>query len=95
MPKATRLLVVPASAALLLASLAAVRHGSSAPDWSHWWCSPDARAVHGAGGAGSSLLAALEVHWPHFLPILLGLATLVYLWRADAHHSVRGQREEA
>jgi hypothetical protein len=39
-----------------------------------WWCSH----------AAPSALAALEVHWPHFLPILPGLATLVYLWRANA-----------
>lgn len=82
--KATRLLAVPAFAALLVASLATVRHGGSATTWSHWWCAPGARAVHGAGGSGGSLLRALEVHWPHFLPILLGLVTLVYLWRANA-----------
>jgi hypothetical protein len=39
-----------------------------------WWCSH----------AGPTALAALEVHWPHFLPILPGLATLGYLWRANA-----------
>lgn len=36
------------------------------------------------GGALHTTLAVLAVHWPHFLPIVLALGTLVYLWRADA-----------
>jgi len=86
--------------------------GSSAPAWSHWWCSAASSAAGGphaaagtgrlgglgAGGLGGlgggasgglsgalhTTLAVLAVHWPHFLPILLALGTLVYLWRADA-----------
>jgi hypothetical protein len=67
--------------------------GSSAPGWSHWLCSahPAASGSHaGAGGGGwlggalHTTLALLAVHWPHFLPIVLALGTLVYLWRADA-----------
>jgi hypothetical protein len=61
--------------------------GSGVPGWSHWWCSPATlrAAVHsardGSGGFGATALTALELHWPHFLPILLGAATLVYLRR--------------
>lgn len=65
--------------------------GSSAPGWSHWLCSAHAATggSHASGGGwlGGALhttLAVLAVHWPHFLPILLALGTLVYLWRADA-----------
>ncbi len=36
------------------------------------------------GGALHTTLAVLAVHWPHFLPIVLALGTLLYLWRADA-----------
>jgi hypothetical protein len=58
-----------------------------------------ASASHAVGGGwlGSSSLGGswlgralhttfelLAVHWPHFLPIVLALGTLVYLWRADA-----------
>lgn|GEM_PF-5998751 len=69
--------------------------GSRAPGWSHWWCSA-ASASRSAGGASHAVgsgalggalhttLAVLAVHWPHFLPILLALGTLVYLWRANA-----------
>jgi hypothetical protein len=67
-----------------------LRGGSDLPAWSHWWCSPATlrAAVHGArgsglGGLGATALTALELHWPHFLPILLGLATLVYLRRTS------------
>jgi hypothetical protein len=64
--------------------------GASARGWVHWLCSPSVlgSAAHGvrAGGLGVRVLAALEVHWPHFLPALVGLATLVYLWRADARY---------
>jgi hypothetical protein len=41
-------------------------------------------ASGGLEGALHTTLAVLAVHWPHFLPILLALGTLVYLWRADA-----------
>lgn len=66
--------------------------GRRAPGWSHWWCSAasgsGASHTHAAGGGalGGALhttLAVLAVHWPHFLPILLALGTLVYLWRAN------------
>jgi hypothetical protein len=36
------------------------------------------------GGALHTTFAVLAVHWPHFLPIVLALGTLIYLWRADA-----------
>jgi hypothetical protein len=45
-----------------------------------------AGAPGGLDGALHTTLAVLAVHWPHFLPILLALGTLVYLWRADAQH---------
>lgn len=64
--------------------------GSRAPGWSHWWCSAaNASSTHHATGSGAlggalhTTLALLAVHWPHFLPILLALGTLVYLWRAN------------
>ncbi len=64
--------------------------GSRAPGWSHWLCSasPTAAGPHATGGGwlGEALhttLAVLAVHWPHFLPIVLALGTLVYLWRAN------------
>jgi hypothetical protein len=76
------------AAALALAPLVTVPQGAGAPGWAHWLCSPASlrSAVHtvGASRVGPTLLTALEVHWPHFLPILLGLSTLVYLWRANA-----------
>jgi hypothetical protein len=55
----------------------------SAAIWSHWWCS--ASAAH--GGTVHHLSAGLLLaHWPHFLPILLALATLVYLHRANRRY---------
>jgi hypothetical protein len=65
--------------------------GRSAPGWSHLWCSAasSASGTHHATGSGAlggalhTTLALLAVHWPHFLPILLALGTLVYLWRAN------------
>jgi hypothetical protein len=77
---------VAATAALV--SVVTLIEGGGAPGWSHWWCSPAAlrsavRTVR-ASGLATTLLTALEVHWPHFLPIVIGLGTLVYLWRANA-----------
>jgi hypothetical protein len=43
-------------------------------------------ASGGLEGALHTTLAVLAVHWPHFLPMLLALGALVYLWRADALH---------
>src|SRR5580693_4944362 len=88
------LLLTAAATAVVLESVVSVAQGSHAPGWLHWWCSPAAlrSAAHTAGGGGglaATLLTLLEVHWPHFLPILLGLATLVYLWRADARYHSR------
>jgi hypothetical protein len=67
--------------------------GNRPPAWSHLWCSPATlRSVsHAVSGGGLSAILrtpieVLAVHWPHFLPILVGLATLVYLWRADARY---------
>ena len=82
-----------ALAALLvgLEPLLVSRLGSHAPGWSHWLCSVHATAngPHTVGGgwldgALHTTLAVLAVHWPHFLPLLLALGTLLYLWRADA-----------
>jgi hypothetical protein len=64
--------------------------GSQTSGWSHWLCSPAAlrSAAHAvsSSGLGAGVLTALELHWAHFLPVLAGLATLVYLWRADARY---------
>jgi hypothetical protein len=86
MSRVTRLLVFAVCAVLASVVFVAVRSGSRAQGSSPWWCSPSGHAAHG-GGVGGSLLAAFAAHWPHFLPILLGLATLVYLWRANARYS--------
>jgi hypothetical protein len=76
------------AASVALVSVVTLIEGGGAPGWSHWLCSPAAlrSAVHAVRGSGlgATLLTALEVHWPHFLPILAGLGTLVYLWRANA-----------
>jgi|GEM_PF-3029250 len=90
---ATHLLIALAATAVALVPLLTVAAGSAAPGWAHWLCSPAAlrSAAHTVGhsGLGSTLLTALEVHWPHFLPILLGLATLVYLYRANARYQAQ------
>jgi hypothetical protein len=85
--------------ALALVALAAtldwmllVARGPSSPAWAHWWCSPS--ALHATprvagGGLAATLLDSLRTiapHWPHILPILLALVTLVYLRRADARY---------
>lgn len=68
--------------------------GGGAVSWLHRWCSPGAlsAAASGVGGSGvlHGVLAELAIHWPHLLPLLAGVVTVVYLWRADAHH--RAQR---
>jgi hypothetical protein len=85
------------AAVLALEPLVTIAQGASAPGWAHWLCSPATlrSAVHtvGASRVGPTLLSALEVHWPHFLPILVGLGTLIYLWRANARF--RAQEVEA
>jgi len=90
---ATHLLIALAATAVALAPILTIAAGSGAPGWAHWLCSPAAlrSAAHTVGhsGLGSTLLTALEVHWPHFLPILLGLATLVYLYRANARYEAQ------
>jgi hypothetical protein len=71
--------------------------GSQAPAWAHLWCSPSALSHHG-GGSGTGLAAllgyakALIPHWPHILPILVALATLVYLKRANARYHAREEQ---
>jgi len=78
--------------------LALVFAGASAASWIHQFCSPAAlsAAAHSVGGAGLAhgVLAELAIHWPHLLPLLLGVATVVYLWRADARHRAQ-QRAHA
>jgi hypothetical protein len=70
-------------------------HASQTPTWVHWLCSPSTlhqSALHVGPGLGGLLTRALNTlrillpHWPHILPILLGLWTLAYLWRANARH---------
>jgi hypothetical protein len=100
-PRPTKILQSRAARVLLglgvstpaIAALVAQTSGSAVPAWSHWWCSPNSASLAphlaAASGVGPTLLVptkAIAVHWPHFLPILLGLATLAYLWRADAQH---------
>ena len=84
-------IVVGATCDLLL--LAA--RGAQAPAWAHLWCSPSALSHHG-GRSGTGLAAlpgyakALIPHWPHILPIVVALATLVYLKRANTRYHAQG-----
>ena len=71
--------------------------GAKVPAWAHLWCSPAALSHHG-GRPATGLVAllgyakALAPHWPHILPIVLALATLVYLKRANTrYHAREGQ----
>ncbi len=92
-----RALASLALAAIAIASAVdcalAVAGGSNAPAWSHWWCSPAAlrSASRGVGQGGPfgvlGLLRELAPHWPHILPVVIALATLVYLRRADARRA--------
>jgi hypothetical protein len=70
-------------------------HASQTPRWVHWLCSPSAlhpSALHVGPGLGGLLTRALGIletllaHWPHILPILLALWTLLYLRRANARY---------
>lgn len=93
--QSTLLVLALAAVAFGLVPLLLGASGASAPAWSHFWCSPASLrsasriAGGGLGGALSTLMAAFEVHWPHLLPILAGLATLVYLQRADARYRIQ------
>ncbi len=84
------------AAAVALGSIATLAIGQGAHGWVHWLCSPGVlgSAAHSvrASGIGAKALTALEIHWPHFLPALLALATLVYLSRANARY--RAQEAE-
>lgn len=70
-------------------------HASQTPAWVHWLCSPSAlhqSVLHvgpGLSGLLTRVLGTVEVllpHWPHILPILLALWTLVYLRRANGRY---------
>lgn len=71
--------------------------GSKAPAWAHLWCSPSTRS-HSGGGSGTGVGAvlgyakALVPHWPHILPIVVALATLVYLRWANARYHARAEQ---
>lgn len=90
------LLALGASADLALL----VARGAGAPSWAHWWCSASALRQHGgqsSGGLTATLLSSLKgiaPHWPHILPIVAALATLVYLRRANARYHVNDARGE-
>jgi ABC-type phosphate transport system permease subunit len=80
--------------ALLLESVAVILLGANTPAWAHWLCSPS--AIHSArhallgGGLDTALktsLKLLAVHWPHLVPIPLGIATLVYLYRSNTRYN--------
>jgi hypothetical protein len=82
---ATLLSLVPIAALVFDPSSAAAGAG-----WLHRWCSPSSLGAVG-GGVGKQVLLALEIHWPHFLPASIAIATLVYLRRADRRHRQAGQ----
>jgi hypothetical protein len=93
--KLLALLLALAATAAALDGLLVASGGSRAPGWSHWWCSPaasQASARHFGSSSGGVLATALSPlktllpHWPHLLPLLLALATLVYLWRASSRY---------
>jgi hypothetical protein len=77
--------------------------GSHAPAWAHWWCSATGssplagHASHPPTSLFAHLTGALSVllpHWPHVVPIVVALATLVYLHRANArYHSSHAQMQ--
>jgi len=83
--------------AFTLRPLLSTASGARAPAWSHWWCSPAAlsSAAHTvrASGLMAGLITAFEVHWPHFLPLLLASGTLVYLWRANTRYRIIERRQ--
>jgi hypothetical protein len=86
---ALAVLVVAVMFALLpLVTLALGAGGATS--WLHRWCSPSAltAAARGVGGSGvvHGALGELAIHWPHLLPLLAGVATVRYLWRADARY---------
>jgi hypothetical protein len=85
--------------AVALGSMATLAFGQGAHGWVHWLCSPSVlgSAAHSvrASGIGAKALTALEIHWPHFVPALLGLATLVYLWRANARYQSQAAGQSA
>jgi hypothetical protein len=98
----------PVSFAIALAALATASdlllltaRGSHAPAWAHWWCSASGLhpfPQHGEQASGGLVstpfdsMGALLPHWPHILPIVMALATLIYLWRANArYHACEGQ----
>jgi hypothetical protein len=94
---ALALLVLGAAIAFVLVPLVGVALGAGGSgSWQHLWCSPGAltSAAHAVGRSGfaHALLAAVEIHWPHFLPIVVGLFTLRYLWRADARYRAERAR---
>jgi hypothetical protein len=82
-----------------LGSIATLALGQGTHGWVHWLCSPNVlgSAAHSvrASGIAAKALTALEIHWPHFLPALLALATLVYLWRANARYQAQAARPSA
>lgn len=92
---------VPLVAALVFVAVGATcdllllaARGSQAPAWAHLWCSPSALRHHsGSLGTGVGALfeyaKALIPHWPHILPLVVALATLVYLRRANARYHAR------
>ncbi len=84
------------AAVIALGSMVTLAIGQGTHGWVHWLCSPGVlgSAAHSvrASGIGAKALTALEIHWPHFLPALLALATLVYLSRANARY--RAQEAE-
>lgn len=92
------LALIALGASVDLALLAA--RGSQAPSWAHWWCSASALRQHGgqsSGGLTATLLGSLRAivpHWPHILPIVAALATLVYLRRANTRYHANDARGE-
>lgn len=84
-PSAPVAIAALAVALSLLPILALALGVAPSTGWIHRWCSPGAVGAAG-GGLGREALQALEVHWPHFVPALIGLGTLVYLRGAERRH---------
>jgi hypothetical protein len=92
--------LLAAALVLVLAPLVGAAFGAGGSgSWIHQFCSPAAldSAAHtvGRSGLARGIATALAVHWPHFLPLVVGLAAVRYLWRADARFKADRARTAA
>lgn len=79
--------------ALVGQSVLAIVLAAHAPSWVNWVCSHStAHSIQHLlpqgklGAAFKTSQRALEIHWPHLIPIPAGIATLIHLRRANARY---------